>query len=255
MSASALAMSLILVLLSIVISAKQRLDLEREIVIGTIRAVIQLLGVGFILTYIFQLKDWRLTLAMLLVMVLVAGQNAAKRGKDIPGSFRVVIIAIGGGALITLSILVLLGIITFTPAQVIPIGGMIIGNSMVGAGLVLNRLAGEIKQKQDEIEAYLALGATSRQAAERIIRTAVKAGLIPTVDSMKTLGIVQLPGMMTGLILAGADPLLAVRYQILVAFMLSATVSISCVIVGLLAYRQFFTTHHQLRGAANNLGH
>ncbi len=246
MSFSALLLSLTLVLISIVISAYQKLGLEKDIITGTVRAVIQLLAMGFVLKFVFHVSDWRLTIAMLTVMILVAGQNASKRAQGMPGAFAAVITAIGGGSLVTITIMVILGIITFNPWQVIPIGGMIIGNSMVGAGVVLNRLTAEIKQKRLEIEAALALGATSRQAADGVLRAAVKAGMIPTVDSMKTLGIVQLPGMMTGLILAGADPLQAVRYQILVAFMLSATVSITCVIVGLLAYRRFFSEYHQL---------
>lgn len=247
MTFTALVLSLSLVLISIIVSAYHRLDLEKDIVIGTIRAVIQLLAVGYILKFVFHATDWRLTTVMLAVMIVVAGRNAAKRGKGLPGAFAVVTAAIGGGALATISIMVILGIITYKPSQVIPIGGMVIGNAMVGAGLVLNRLIAEIRQKRMEIEAALALGATSRQAIGGILETSVKAGLIPTVDSMKTLGIVQLPGMMTGLILAGADPLQAVRYQMLVAFMLSATVSVSCIIVGLLTYRRFFTSSHQLK--------
>ncbi len=246
MSFSALLLSLTLVIISVLISARQKLQLEKDILIGTVRAVIQLLAVGFVLNYVFHISDWRLTLIMLTVMILAAGQNAAKRGKGMPGAFGIVTAAIGGGTFVTIIIMVGLGIITFDPTKVIPIGGMVIGNSMIGAGLVLNRLMAEIKQKRLEIEAALALGATSRQAVEGILRSSIKAGLIPTIDSLKTLGIVQLPGMMTGLILAGTSPLQAVRYQMLVAFMLSSTVSISCVIVGLLAYRRFFSQHYQL---------
>lgn len=246
MSVTSLLMALTLVMISILVSARQKLGLEKELIISTIRAVVQLLAVGFVLSYVFHASNWLLTSMMLFVMILVAGQNASKRGKGLPQAFFVVTAAIGGGAVCTLVIMVGLGIITYTPWQVVPIGGMIIGNAMVGAGLVLNRLIAEIKQKRLEIEAALALGATSRQAMDTILRSSIKAGLIPNIDSMKTLGIVQLPGMMTGLILAGTSPLQAIRYQILVTFMLSATVSISGVIVGLLAYRRFFNSAHQL---------
>lgn len=92
----------------------------------------------------------------------------------------------------------------------------------------------------------MSLGATSRQAAQKVIKTAIKTGMIPTVDSMKTLGIVQLPGMMTGLILGGVDPIEAVKYQIMVTFMLASTVAISCFSVTFLTYRNFFTKYHQL---------
>lgn len=128
---------------------------------------------------------------------------------------------------------------------------MIIGNSMVASGLAVSRLKDEIKNKSEEIEAYLSLGATSRQAAQKVIKTAIKTGMIPTVDSMKTLGIVQLPGMMTGLILGGVDPIDAVKYQIMVTFMLASTVAISCFSVTFLTYREFFTSNHQLKEVGN----
>ncbi|MDA8440987.1 MAG: iron export ABC transporter permease subunit FetB [Peptococcaceae bacterium] len=246
MSFTSLMLSLVLVLIAVVVSAQQKLALEKDIVIGTIRAVIQLLVVGYVLKFVFHISDWRLTVTMLVVMILAASQNASKRGQGMPGAFLVVCMAIGGSALATIAVMVILGVISFVPAQVIPIGGMVIGNAMVGAGLVLNRLNAEIRTRRLEVEAALALGATSRQAVEDVLRFSVKAGLIPTIDSLKTLGLVQLPGMMTGLILAGADPLQAVRYQMLVAFMLSSTVTLSCVIVGLLAYRRFFNKEHQL---------
>lgn len=232
--------------LAIILSKTQKLDLEKDIIIGTVRGFIQLMIVGYLLKFIFAADDWRYIIIMLTVMSLVASNNAAKRGKEIPQVFIIVLASIAIGTFVTLGILVGLGILKFKASQIIPISGMIIGNGMVASGLVLNRLKDEIKGRKSEILAALALGATPRQGVERALKASIKAGMIPTIDGMKTIGIVQLPGMMTGYILAGADPLQAVRYQILVVFMLTATVSIVCIMVGLLTYRQFFTKYHQL---------
>ncbi|MGE5576204.1 MAG: ABC transporter permease [Syntrophothermus sp.] len=248
MSMVALAMALSLVGVSIVISANQRLVLEKEIMIGTIRAFIQLMAIGYVLKFIFDLRQWPYVLLMLAVMITVAGINAAKRGKGIPHVFWLVTGSIAFGAAVTLGVLVGLRIIRFEPWFVIPIGGMIIGNAMVASGLVLNRIQSEIAARRQEIRAALALGATARQAVDPALKAAIKAGMLPTIDSMKVVGLVQLPGMMTGQIIAGASPLQAVRYQIMVAYMLTAATAVTCVTLGLVVYRKFFTAHHQLLG-------
>ncbi len=110
----------------------------------------------------------------------------------------------------------------------------------------MSRLKDEMKNRRHEIETYLSLGANSRQASQKILKTAIKTGMMPTIDSMKTLGIVQLPGMMTGLILGGVDPINAVKYQMMVTFMMTSTTAIACFSVALLSYTRFFTPNHQL---------
>lgn len=237
-----------LVLISIFISHYQKLDVEKEIIIGTIRAVIQLTIVGYILHYIFAANNFLFTLAMLSLMIIVAGNNAAKRGKGIPKVFCYITVSIAIGTTITLAILILFGTVHFRPQEVIPVAGMIIGNSMVSSGLTVSRLKDEVRNRTLEIQTALALGATSRQAAQKLIKISLKTGMMPTIDGMKTLGIVQLPGMMTGLILGGVDPINAVKYQIMVTFMLAATVAVSCFCVTFLSYREFFTPYHQLIG-------
>jgi len=249
MSVLSLTMASSLVLISIFISYYQKIGIEKEIIIGTIRAVVQLTIVGYILHYIFSANNVLFTLAMVTLMIVVAGNNASKRGKEIPKVFYFITFSIALSATITISLLILFGNIHFIPQEVIPVSGMIIGNSMVASGLAISRLKDDIKNKSEELEVYLSLGATSRQAAQKIIKTSIKTGMIPTVDSMKTLGIVQLPGMMTGLILGGVDPINAVKYQIMVTFMLASTVAISCFTVTFLTYRTFFTKQHQLRQA------
>ena len=109
---------------------------------------------------------------------------------------------------------------------------MIIGNSMVASALTLNRIKAELENRREEIQVLLGLGATARQASGTSLQAAVKSAMIPTIDSMKTVGLVQLPGMMTGLIIGGATPVEAVKYQILVLFMLTTAVSLTAMTVG-----------------------
>jgi putative ABC transport system permease protein len=134
----------------------------------------------------------------------------------------------------------------YDPRYLIPLFGMIIGNSMNGAALAAERLASEMELRRAEVEAYLALGASPAQASAEPVRRALTAALIPAVNGLMVVGLVSLPGMMTGQILAGASPLLAVRYQIVVAFMLAGAVAVTSAIVVLWYRRSFFTPAEQL---------
>jgi putative ABC transport system permease protein len=143
-----------------------------------------------------------------------------------------------------LSVLLLLKIVPPTARYLIPLGGMVIGNSMNAASLTLTRIRDDIAEQRLKVEAALALGATSRQAVSPILRTALQRAMI--IDSTKTTGIIFLPGAMVGMIIAGANPLAAARLQIVVLYMLLGSVSIAAILVGLLSYRSFFTPRHQL---------
>ena len=229
-----------------VISIKEDLDLERDLIIGIVRAFVQLMIIGYVLKIIFDLEKWPYIVLMLMFMVLVAARNAEKRGKGIRNVFPVLLIAIGTAELVTMGMMLGLRIIPFQPQYIIPISGMIIGNSMVAAALTLNRIKAEIESRREEILVLLGLGATARQASGSSLQAALKSALIPTVDSMKTVGLVQLPGMMTGLIIGGVSPVEAVKYQVVVMFMMASAVSLTSMVVGFFAYRKFFTERHQL---------
>jgi len=241
-----LLLALSFVLVAVIISFKEKLDLERDLLVGTVRAFVQLMVVGYVLEFIFALEKWPYIVAMLVFMVLVAARNAENRGQGIRNVFPILLLAIGAGELVTMGMLLGLGIIPFQPQYVIPISGMIIGNSMVASALTLNRIKAELENRREEIQVLLGLGATARQASGTSLQAAVKSAMIPTIDSMKTVGLVQLPGMMTGLIIGGATPVEAVKYQILVLFMLTTAVSLTAMTVGFFAYRKFFTERHQL---------
>lgn len=241
-----LGLSLGFVGLAAIISRYQELGLEKDLAVGVVRTIIQLTIVGYILSYVFSANSWVFILFMLTLMIGVASQNAAKRGKGIPKARMIVLTGITLSEVITLLLLLFFRIIPATAQYIIPLSGMIVGNSMVAAGVTLNRLSNEFKLRRGEVELALSLGATPKQAALPVIQSAIKAGMIPTVDSMKTVGLVQLPGMMTGQILAGADPIQAVRYQILVMFMISGASAIASLFVVLLGYTRYFTPNAQL---------
>lgn len=235
-----------LVLIALFFSYSQKLKLEKEILIGVFRAILQLILVGYLLNYIFGLKSPVFTTFLLLFMTFNASYNAAKRGKGIKNGFFISFLSISTGALITLFILVFSGAIQYEPYQIIPVGGMIISNAMVALGLCYRQLLTDFKNKREEVETKLSLGADIRTSSMEIIRDCIKVGMLPMIDSAKTLGIVSLPGMMTGLILAGTSPIEAVKYQIMVTFMMISTTSISSFIACYLAYKGFFNERKQL---------
>lgn len=236
-----------LVAVSLIFSYSQKLKLEKEIVIGVLRAIIQLVAVGYVLNFIFGLKNPLFTTLLLLFMTINASYNAAKRGKGIDNGFFISFISITIGTIITLGVLISAGAVKYVPNQVIPISGMIISNAMVALGLCYKQMISLFKNKREEVETKLALGADIMISSKEIIKDSIKTGMLPTIDSTKTLGIVALPGMMSGLILAGASPLQAIRFQIMVTFMLLSTTSIASFLACYLSYSRFFNSRKQLK--------
>ena len=236
-----------LVAVAVALSLYQRLDLEKDIGIAVVRSFVQLAAMGYVIDYVFRLESLGAVVLLLAGMVGFAGWTSARRARGVPRSFLVTAGAIGVAAVATLGVLLLLRIVPPTARYLIPLGGMVIGNSMNAASLTLTRIRDDVKEQRLKVEAALALGATSRQAVSPILRTALQRALIPLIDATKTTGIIFLPGAMVGMIIAGADPLEAVRLQVVVLYMLLGGVSIAAIVVGLLSYRSFFTPRHQLR--------
>jgi len=236
-----------LVLLSLALSYKEKLGLEKDMLIGSLRAVVQLTLIGFVLKFIFSLDNLFFTTIILVIMVYNASTVAAKRGAGIERATLISFAAIFTGLVITLGGLISFKAIPYEPSQVIPISGMVVGNSMVATSLLFKSLLVNFQTKREEVEVKLCLGAPPKEASLSLIRDSIRTAMLPTFDSMKTLGIVQLPGMMTGLILAGVAPETAIKYQIMVAFMLAGAVSISSFVASYWAYRSFFTKFAQLK--------
>lgn len=238
--------SLVLVGLAIGISRWQKVDLERDMLVAVGRAFVQLIAIGYALDLIFSARGPFWILLVVAVMVTVAGYTAGQRGQGVPRSQRIATAAVSVGATLTLGLLVTLQVFPFEPRFIIPIAGMIVGNSMTVTGLVMARLHDDLRIQRAQIEAALALGATHQQAARSQLRRALATGMTPIVDNTKTVGLISLPGAMTGMILAGASPLEAVQLQIIVMYMLIGANAFSGLTAAYLTYQQFFTKAHQL---------
>jgi len=218
--------------------------------VAAIRTVVQLLLVGYILKYVFVVKSPWLIAAVVGVMVGFAGNAATGRSKYRYHGIRshsIVTLVISG--LLT-TYIVTAAIIQvhpwYRPQYLIPLLGMILGNSLTGISIALDQLLGDLTSQRNLIEMELCHGASAWEAARAPLREAIRRGMIPTINSMLVVGIVSLPGMMTGQILAGSDPVDAVKYQIVVMFMLAAATAIGCMLIALLAYRRLFNERHQL---------
>lgn len=246
MSLFALLLSFAFVIFSFFLSQAFKLGLGRELMIASVRATIQLLIVGYILNIVFGLDNPLAMILMLLVMIYVAAKNAAKRGKGLPRIFGKIFLTISIVEIVTQGFLLGLQIVPATPQYVISISGMIIGNSMVIANLFLNRLKGELEMRKEEVMLVLSLGGSIKQSIFPILKQSIRSSLIPTVEGQKTIGLVQLPGMMTGQIIAGADPVTAVRFQLLIVFMILSAASLTAIILGFLLYPDLFNKNQQL---------
>lgn len=244
-SPASLIFSFLLVCVGIFIAYKEKIGTVKEIIYSITRAVIQLIVVGYVLTYLFNLGQVWVTLALVMVIGFNASWNASKRSGGLKDGFKISLIAVFSALTITLTVLVLSGSVMFIPSQVVPISGMIAGNSMTALGLTYRNLNTLFRDQRQQIEEKLALGATPKQACKNIINEAIRLGMQPTLDSAKTIGIVSLPGMMSGLMFAGTVPTLAIMYQIMVTFMLVATTSIASFLSVTFAYRKAFNDKAQ----------
>ncbi len=239
--------SLALVAVAIAVSLWRRTGLENEIAVAVVRSAIQLIAIGYVIQAIFDEDSLLLVVGLLAVMVTFGSFTARARARSVPGALGPIAIALSLAAAGTLALVVALGIFELEPRYLVPVGGMVIGNSMTSAAVALNRLGDEMHGRAREIEATLALGATSTQAAAPYVRRALRSGTIALVDSTKTTGLIFFPGAMTGMLLAGADPIDAVRLQLILLWTLLGAVALSALVATTLAYRNFFSDAHQLR--------
>ncbi len=228
----------------------QGLGLSKTLAIATGRTIIQLLGVGIILSFIFATRNPLTVLALLLGMVTIAAIVARSRiDRDLPQLLPWVWAAIFTSGLVTISYVCLLVIRPdpwYDPRYLIPLTGIVLGNAMTAASIAGERLVNALRNNRVEIETHLSLGATPAQAVQTYRQAAIKAGLIPTINAMMVVGIVTLPGIITGQLLGGADPLTAAVYQILIMFMLALATLIASLVVSYGIMRQFFTPAMQL---------
>lgn len=238
--------ALLLVMVAGAVAYRQRLGLTREIVVAAARAAVQLVTAGALLRVLFQRPSLLGPAGWLLAMVIIAGQVAGRRGAGLP---QARVAATGGVAASTVATLVVLlaGRVIAAEARVIvPVGGMIVSSAMLAAGSALRRLDEDVRQSRPAIEARLSLGQSGRRAILPHQRSALSTAFIPAIDSTKVVGLISLPGAMTGLILAGISPLTAIRYQIVVMYMQLAATALSALIAVRLAEQALFDDAQRL---------
>jgi len=239
----------LLILINVVISLALKLGLERRLAVAALATVVQLLLIGFVLEWIFRVNRWYVVLGLMVLMTLIAGSSAIGRTHiRYPGIWKSSIVSVWASSwlMTSLALFVIVPVRPwYSPQYAIPLLGMILGNTLNGISLGLDRLGGELAARRPQVEALLALGATRWEAARQPIQEAVRTGLIPILNSMMVVGIVSLPGMMTGQILAGASPLDAVKYQIVIMFLIASATALGTVSVVLLSYQRLFNSSHQ----------
>jgi putative ABC transport system permease protein len=228
-----------------IVSIRMSLGITRDLAVATVRTYAQLIALGFVLRWVFDVDQAWLVLAIMVLMVLFAAQIVVRRSPDAPrGIFGSSFLAMAlTGFIVTFAVT---GVIVqvepwYLPQYVIPLAGMVLGNSMTGIALSIERVYSDFDARSEDMLALVAMGATPREAAHRSIRDALRAGLIPTINSMAAAGLVFIPGMMAGQILAGADPVTATGYQIVVMLMVAAATAIGSLVAVMLTYRRRFT--------------
>ena len=241
------AASLALIAVAIAVSFWRRAELEQDIAVAVLRSFLQLTAIGYVIQAIFDTDSLWLVAALLAGMVGFGTWTARGRAKGVPGATAPILLGLAVSAAVTLGLVLALGVFEATPRYLVPVGGMVIGNSMTAVAVALNRLADEMHDGRRQIEAVLALGATSFQAARAIVARSLRSGMIPLVDSTQTTGIVVFPGTLVGMLVAGAEPVDAVRLQIVLLWVLLGAVALAAMIAVSLGYRGFFTDAHQLR--------
>ena len=240
------AASLLLVVLAAAVAHRQRLRLTRELVIASIRAGGQLIAVGAVLLVVFRHAGLLGAFGWVALMVVIAGQVAGRRGSGVPEARWIATAGVAAGSAVTLATLVGFGVISTESRVVVPVGGMIVSGAMQATGLALRRLREDTEAARPAIEARLSLGLSAREAFLPHQRSALRTALLPAIDSTKVVGLISLPGAMTGLILAGVDPLTAIRYQIVVMYMLLAATALAALTTARLAERTLFDRAHRL---------
>ena len=245
-----LAIAASLVLVAALVSLVLKLGITSKIAVAALRTTVQLSLVGLILQWVFALERWYLVVALLTSMIVNAGVAGVRRSQRrysgiwLHGLFSISV----SGIITTFAVTELvIGVSPWwEPRYLIPLMGMVLGNALTALSLTLDRVTSDIEVRRSEIEGRLALGATSWEATRPIVADAVRTGMIPIINTMSVAGIVALPGMMTGQILAGQPPMEAVKYQIVVMFMIAGASSMAALLSGILAHRALTTPRHQV---------
>ena len=248
-----LSMAALLVLVLAGISIILKLNLASQIVVAAIRTVVQLLLIGLVLKVLFAQVSLLFVSALSIFMLLIAGREVMARQQRRFGGLW----GYGLGTLsmfissFTLTIYALIVVVGtdpwYTPQYAIPLLGMMLGNTMTGVSLALDKLTTTAWQQRSVIEARLILGQDWRTAIGDITRDSVRIGMMPMINAMAAAGLVSLPGMMTGQILSGTEPVEAVKYQILIMFLITAGTGFAAILATWVGARRLFDGRQRLR--------
>ncbi len=246
-----LALSAIPLLCVMAVLALRRLGEVRSLAVSAVRMAIQLTLLGIVLRWVFDQRGPWIVAGVGLVMLATSAHTIGTRQHGSGWALRLEgFVTLATGVLIVMATAIALSLNLqpwYAPRIVIPLLGMVLGNSVNAVTLAVERLESDLRAERDQIELRLALGATSRQAAQPALRAATRAALTPVINGMMIAGIVAIPGMTTGQILAGADVGVAVRYQILVYLGIAGTVGICTLLLLEVRLRHYFTPADQLR--------
>jgi len=232
-------------LIVVFLARKRQIHLEKELVVAMVRGIIQIVAVGSILLLLLRAPRW--TGAFLLIaMITAAGATSARRAKGIPDAFRVSAWSIACGAGSVIAIMTWLGVIDSAITSLVPVGSMLIANAMNTNGLALNRFRSDVLSHVGEIETALALGSGAENSVSPYVQASFEASLIPAIDSLRSLGIVWIPGLMAGMLLSGARPIYAAIYQFVVLTMIFASSGLTALVSTLLIRGRIFTPAQQL---------
>jgi len=241
------ALSLLLVVVALAVVVWQRLGLARDVLTAAARAAVQLAAVGAVLGYLFAHTGALGSLGWVTGMVVIGGRVAGRRGSGLPRATLAATTGLAVGTAATLGLLVGAGIVHGEPRVVVPVAGMVVSASLTACGLVLVRLRDEVERSRPLVEARLALGLGADESFAPHLRNALRTALIPGIDSTRVVGLITLPGAMTGLILAGVPPLTAIRYQVVVMYLGLGAPAMTAVVAALVVRRSLFDEGLRLR--------
>lgn len=235
----------VLAFLVVLLARSRRIHLERETAIALVRGLIQIIAVGFVLVLLLRGPRWT-GIFLLAAMIFAAGMTSARRAKNVPGAFQVSAYSIACGSGSVIAVMTWLGVIDTAITTLIPVGSMLIANAMNTNSLALNRFRADVFAHVGEIETALALGADPRQSVAPYVEASFEASLIPAIDSLRSLGIVWIPGLMAGMLLSGSRPIYAAIYQFVVLAMIFAASGFTSLVSTLLIRTHAFTPAEQL---------
>jgi putative ABC transport system permease protein len=244
-AAAQAAVAFVLALFTVFLARQQGIHVESESLIALVRGLVQMIAVGLVLVALLGAPLWT-SIPVLVAMILFAAATAGRRARDIPGGFLVSLVSIAVGAGAMIAVVTWLGVISSNINTLVPVGSMLIANAMNSCAQALERFRSDVTSHVGQVEAALALGAEPRVTVQPYVRSAVHASMIPRIDTLRSLGIVWIPGLMAGMTLSGSNPVYAAVYQFVVIALIFASSGITAILSTLLIRSRAFSPADQL---------